>query len=289
MASILVLKRRIQAAQNVSKTTKAMQMIAASKLKKAQDATLMSRPYVEKLTNLSQNIIQKIDKDVISHPYIKQELKAENKTLLLVLSPDKGLAGGLITNLIREFLEYTKIDKNISYIVIGKKLQGKVVHLSREIIASFNFGATLPSFDAVYPISKLINDYYLNGKVTSVKILFAQFTSIFTQTPMISTILPVSVPLEKEEKAINDFALFEPNVKEILPNLLNHYLEMTIYQNLLESYVSEQAARMISMQNATDNAKDIISDLQLEYNKTRQAKITSEILDIGSGEIKKDE
>lgn len=286
MASILALRRRILAAQNVSKTTRAMQMIAASKLKKAQDATLSSRPYVERLSSLVQEITTNMHEE-IHHPYLETR-ELINKTLLIILSPDKGLAGGLITNLAREFFQYQNGNKDTSYVLIGKKMEPKVVHLSKEIIASFQFGTTLPKFDMVYPILQIIDNYYLNKKVDSVKILYPRFTSLFTQVPQISTILPFSIPSESS-KMDSKVLLFEPDLKEMLPRLLRHSIEMTLYQHLLESFLSEQASRMMAMQNATNNAKDIIADLKLEYNKTRQAKITSEILDIGSSGVTQNE
>ncbi|QQG40497.1 MAG: ATP synthase F1 subunit gamma [Candidatus Levyibacteriota bacterium] len=278
MASILILKRRITAAQNVSKTTKAMQMIAASKMKRAQDATLASRPYVQSLTALSAQLAKYTGSDETSHPYLKQR-SLTNKTLVIVLSPDKGLCGGLITNLLREFLRYGKTQQNVAFITVGKKLEMQVTHQKKEIIASFVFGNTTPTFDMVFPVTRIIENYYLSGKVDNVKIIGTHFTSIFTQTPKITTILPLQVPQEEKEEAKNPY-IFEPDQKTLMTPLLNHYLEMAVYQHFLESFVSEQAARMISMQNATDNANSIIEDLKLEYNKTRQAKITNEILDI---------
>lgn len=280
MASILNIKRRIQAAQNVSKTTKAMQMISASKLKRAQEAALSIRPYVEKLTGLSSGLSTKTS-EKFQHSYLKQGV-INGKTMLIILSPDKGLCGGLITNLVREFFLFQKTEVQTIYLTIGKKIEVQVAKFKKEIIASFVFGTTLPSFDMVYPITHIIDDYYLEQKVDTVKILATNFESIFTQRPKISTVLPITMPQElKEEEKL--FRLFEPPPSEILPSLLKHYLEMTIYQHLLESYVSEQASRMITMQNATTNANDIIEDLRLEYNKTRQAKITNEILDISAG------
>ncbi len=278
MASLLQLKSRIKAAQNVSKTTRAMQMIAASKLKRAQQAALAGRPYVEKLQRLTQTIAKE-NTDSVSHPYMQQRLESK-KTLVLFLSPDKGLCGGLITNLLKEYMRNVK-NPDTSYILIGKKAQAVVTKLEKDIVAAFNFGTTLPTFAMVYPIIKIIDEYYLSGKVDSVKILGAHFTNIFTQTPKVDTILPIKVQVaeEEEQKSEGEF-LFEPSAKELLPSLLKHNLEMVLFQHLLESFVSEQAARMISMQNATNNAKDIIEDLRLEYNKTRQAKITSEILDL---------
>ena len=158
MATLLSLKRRIRAASNISKTTKAFQMIATSRLKKAQEATLASRPYVQKLTELAQDLSSKKD-DRVTHPYIHNTTES-TKSLVIALSPDKGLCGGLITNLIKEFYQHTKIEQDASYIVVGKKIEGQVTKLNNEIVASFAFGTTLPSFDMVYPITKLINDYF---------------------------------------------------------------------------------------------------------------------------------
>lgn len=276
MASILALKRRITAAQNVSKTTKAMQMIAASKMKRAQEATLASRPYVERLMTLSSKL-SKHKTDTTLHPYLQQR-QLIGKTLVIVLSPDKGLCGGLITNLLREFLQHSKTQENVAYVTVGKKLELYVARRQKEVIASFIFGNTTPTLDMVFPITRIIEEYYLSKKVDSVKIIGTHFSSIFSQTPKITTILPLQI--EQDYTAKHSSHLFEPTVEELLSPLLNHYLEMAVYQHFLESFVSEQAARMIAMQNATDNANGIIEDLKLEYNKTRQAKITSEILDI---------
>jgi F-type H+-transporting ATPase subunit gamma len=278
MATLLTLKRRIKTTANVSKTTKAMQMISASRLKKAQNAAESSKPYVQKLDFLSKNLAQKIDKDQM-HEYMKLPIET-NAKLLIVISPDKGLCGGLVTNLIREVLHYSSSGK-IYYITIGKKAETTVASLNKDIIASFPFGTSLPDFEAVYPIAKIINEYFLGKKVSEVKILSTKFTSVFTQNPGMSNLLPVT--LEGEAAGKSSVTLFEPTVEELLPDLLQHYLEMVIYQSLLESYASEQASRMIAMKNATDNALDMISELQLEYNKSRQEKITNELLDIGGG------
>lgn len=275
MVNTLRLKRRIKTAQNVSKTTRAMQMIAASKLKRAQQAALASRPYVEKLTLLASNLTGKIDKDSL-HPYMKKG--ASDKEFLIIISPDKGLCGGLVTNLIKEYLSLQT--KDLILLTIGKKAENYLLRTRQEIIASFPFGTTLPSFDFVYPVAKILNEHFLANKVGSVKILTSRFTSIFSQKPVITTLLPMTLPSETEKTSRT--LLFEPSIAAILPDLLKHYLEMSLYQHLLESYLSEQAARMLAMQNATDNARDIIEELTLEYNKARQEKITSEILDISS-------
>ncbi len=276
MATLLTLKRRIKTASNVSKTTKAMQMIAASKLKKAQEAAESSKPYVEKLDFLSKAIEQKIDKDNLN-PYMTAKNDIKTK-LFIVISPDKGLCGGMVTNLIREILRLTNNEKAY-YITVGKKAEKLVASLNKEIVASFPFGTTLPPFKTVFPITKIIDEYFLGNKVSQVLIISTKFNSVFSQEPFSNTILPVK--LEENLGQNNSKTLFEPDVNLLLPDLLQHYLEMVIYQSFLDSFASEQASRMIAMKNATDNALDIIEELRLEYNKTRQEKITNELLDIG--------
>lgn len=282
MASILSLKRRINAAQNVSKTTRAMQMIAASKLKRAQDQTLASRAYVEKITELTNAIASKIAEDK-KHPYMEMNQETKKK-LVIVFSPDKGLCGGMITNLLREVSHYNS--SNYIFLPVGKKIEQYTKRFDRELVASFQFGNTLPSFNMVYPILSIVDELFLSKKVQSVEIISTRFNNIFSQATKATTLLPIT--LSEEQKKLGSektFELFEPNITTILPILMKRYIEMVLYQQLLESFLAEQAARMLAMQNATNNAKDIIADLKLEYNKTRQAKITSEILDISGGGI----
>lgn len=282
MASTIAIKRRIQTALNVSKTTRAMQMIATSKLKKAQNATISARPYVEKLMNLSKTLTDRLEEDDLNDYMITP--RDVSNTLLLVFSPDKGLCAGLITNLAKELINQNNQNEKIKYLTVGKKIESTTSRLGKEIIASFNFGTTLPIFDMVYPMAKIIDDYFLNKKVASVKILYTHFLTVFSQAPKLETILPIKIQETDEgNRESPSFTLFEPNPKKILPSLLRHYLEMALYQYLLESYLSEQAARMIAMKNATENAQEIIDYLRLEYNKERQEKITNEILDIGGG------
>lgn len=282
MANLLSLKRRIRAAQNVSKTTRAMQMIAISKLKRAQDATLSTRPYVEKLSSVTQNLSSKLDTRYV-HEYMKKH-EGNNKTLVIIFSPDKGLCGSLNTNLIREIINFDSSNKDSVYLTVGKKTEFSVVSLKKELIASFKFGTTLPSFDMVLPIAKIIDEYFLSKKVGRVKIISTSFLSVFSQKPKITNILPIEFTEDKPTSTAT-FSLFEPAPEKLLPPLLRHFLEMTIYQQMLESFASEQGARMVAMQNATDNALEIVQDLKLEYNKGRQEKITNEILDIGGAEF----
>ncbi len=262
-----------------------MQMIAASKLKRAQHAALATRPYVEKLTSLTQNIASKIDTTAENiHPLLKSNTHT-GKTLYIVISPDKGLAGALVTNLIREYLKYNK-DEHSLFVVVGKKIEGVAATTTKNLIASFHAGTTLPSFGQVAPIAAIVDEYYSQGKVDSVKIITTHFNSVFSQSPKVTNLLPIRLEETTTEKEVTpEYTLIEPSPAEILPALLKRYIDMNIYQHLLENYVSFQAAQMIAMQNATNNAKDIVSDLTLLYNKLRQEKITNEILDISSAAV----
>ena len=258
-----------------------MQMIATSKLKKAQDTAVSSRPYVEKLTILSQTLANKLEEQDLSD-YMK-EIKDVGSTLLLVFSPDKGLCGGLVTNLVREYLTIQK-NENALFVSVGKKIEGTIASTNKQLLASFPFGSILPSFDMVYPLLDIINEKFLSGEVGEVKIVTTQFASVFSQKVHVSHLLPVMLP-ENEEKEQPHERLFEPSAEILLPAILKRYIEIELYQHLLESFASECAARMIAMQNATNNAKDIVNQFRLLYNKARQERITNEILDISSAAV----
>ncbi len=279
MPSTLALRRRIKTAQNISKTTRAMQMIAASKLKRAQQAVMSSRPYVEKLTHIAQTLSPKEKATDTLHPFLRTT-RLTGKTLYVVISPDKGLCGGLNTNLFREYLKYNKDEKSY-FLVIGKKVEAIAASTTKNLVASFHAGTTLPSFEMVSPIAGIIDEYFSSGKVDQVQLIATHFNSVFSQTPKITQVLPVVLPEEGKPTE----QLIEPSPAELLPALLKRYVDMVLYQQLLESYASFNASQMIAMQNATNNAKDIVADLTLLYNKVRQEKITNEILDISSAAV----
>lgn len=284
MATLLALKSRIKTAKNVSKTTKAMQMISASKLKKAQEATLSSRPYAQKLSAISQNLISKLEEENVNE-YMRKNTDKLGKTLLIVFAPEKGLCGALATNMSNELLKLSAANKDLLYIVtLGKKIENSIKFLQNTVVASFPLGTTLPQFSMVFPVLQIIDDYFLSGKVNKVQILFPKFTSLFTQSPSLETLLPIELSKEKQEEAAS-YTIFEPHPQDILPSLLRHYLEILTHQYLMETYLSEQASRMLSMKNATDNAAEIIESLQLEYNKSRQEKITGELLNTGGSSL----
>lgn len=281
MADTLALRRRIKTAQNISKTTRAMQMIAASKLKRAQHAAVSARPYTNELTKLTQGLAPKNAETQELHPFLGKKEKT-GKTLYIVMGPDKGLCGGMVTNLIREYMK-VKHDEKAQFVAIGKKMEAAVAS-SKRLIASFHFGTALPGFEQVLPLIALIDEQYVSGDVDAVKIISTEFTSVFTQTPQVIDLLPVKFTPGKEEAPANEI-IFEPTEAILLPELLMRYIEVVLYQQFLETFASYNGAQMIAMQNATNNAKDIVSDLQLLYNKARQEKITKEILDISSAAV----
>lgn len=289
MADTLALRRRIKTAQNISKTTRAMQMIAASKLKRAQSAAVSARPYTDALMTLTTNLAPKKADGQDLHPYLGKAHKT-NKTLYIFIGPDKGLCGGMITNLVREYAQVKKDEKAV-FVSVGKKLEGPV-STSKKLLGAFHFGTTIPSFEQIFPIIEIINNEYLNGDVDAVKIVSTQFISVFSQAPHVVDLLPVVFKEDAGTSKKTDAkaaqltqTIFEPTENELLPELLKRYIEIVLYQQFLESYASYNAAQMIAMQNATNNAKDIVSDLQLLYNKARQEKITKEILDISSAAV----
>lgn len=281
MASLVQLKRKIRTASNVSKATKAMQMISASKLRRAQQAALASRPYSDKLIALLNEIVPKLESG-LKHPYM-QHNESKNK-LFIVISPDKGLAGGMIANLTREIMKQTK-DQDVAFINIGRKIERPLARTKKQILASFPFGNAVPSFAMIAPVINIVDDEYLKGNVGSVFLTYTKFASAFTQIPTTTQLLPFNLEIIEQEKKSQQLELVEPSIEEIIPSLLNHYMEMVLYQGLLESFASEHAARMAAMQSATDNANQMVADYTLSYNKIRQEKITGEILDISGGAV----
>lgn len=277
MANVRLLRRRIKTAKNISQITRAMEMVAASKMRKAQEKTSAGKPYTEKLHVISQNLVGRIEKG--QHPYLIA--KEEGKTLLLLFSSDKGLCGSFNTNLFREFISFFKENIDLEIIAVGRKLAKAAARMEGSLVADFPFGTKTPTFEFVIPITNLIIDGYTSGKYKRVVCMYTHFATLSSQKPTILTLLPI----QREEllKETVQPYLFEPGASELLTALMPHYLEMSLYQILLENYASEQAARMIAMHQASENAKDVIFELSLYYNKVRQEKITNELLDIVGG------
>lgn len=272
--NLQLIKRRIRTANNIFQIAKAMETIAASKIKRAKKSVEANKPYTEKITNMVENILNIIDTENYQHPFLIKN--QSEKKLIITIGTDRGLCGILIPNLLKKLLNFDT--QNTYMITIGKKIARAAVKLDFELIASFPMGSSLPKYSVIYPVLEIINQYYINKKISEVYILFTEFKSFFTQTPTIQKLLPVEIKKSVSTEYTN--YIFEPEIEIILKELLPYYVEVKLYNTIINSYTSEQAARMVSMQKAKNNALDVSDSLTLIYNKIRQEKITNEILDI---------
>ncbi len=286
MPSTRDIRRRIKSVKNTAQITKAMQMVASAKMRKAQQAALAGRAYASLMNEvLAATTAGAGD---FSHPLMEQ--REVKKRGVILISTDKGLCGALNTNLLREA---AKFDKNTTvYVCAGRKGAQFIARLKRELAAEFTY-KDVPSFAEARAISKFAQELFLSGKVDRVDVLVTHFVSTLVQKPEASQLLPIGKlhALEagvsghhapQELAASTREYLFEPDPTNVLGNLLPHYLNYQVFQLLQEAKASEQSARMVAMKNATDNAKQLIKDLTLEYNKLRQANITKELLEITS-------
>jgi len=279
-ANTRLIKRRIKSAQNIAKITKAMQMVSASKMRRAQEAVTRSRPYAEKLSDSLREIATHTDPSI--HPLLQKP--QAGVPLLILVSTDRGLCGGLNTNLFKATLELLEQRPETQVIVIGRKGQDFAVRSGLSIIASFVDMPDTLKFQDILPILEIAVPGFLNGTYSEVNIGHMKFINTLTQHVNFTQLLPFSKALGESTPAldIKSEYLFEPTAETILNRLLPAYLETMLYQVMLDSRASEHSARMITMQNASNNANDVVSSLNLEYNKSRQASITQELLEINT-------
>jgi F-type H+-transporting ATPase subunit gamma len=286
MPSTRDIRRRIKSVKNTAQITKAMQMVAASKMRKAQQAALAGRPYAALMNDVLAEVTYHAGD--FTHPLM--EKREDGKRAIILVSTDKGLCGALNSNLMREAAKFEKAAT--VYITAGRKGSQFIARTKRQLAAEFTY-KDAPLFSEARAISKFARDLFLKGEVARVDILFTNFISTLNQKPEVFPLLPVGqikgvvagvhghAMEEKLLKGATEF-LFEPSVEDVFGALLPHYLNFQVYQILLEAKASEHSSRMVAMKNATDNAKQLIKDLTLEYNKLRQANITRELLEITS-------
>lgn len=272
-----LIKRRIKSAQNIAKITKAMEMVSASKMRRAQEAVTRSRPYAEKLAASLNEIATHTDPS--AHPLL--QTSAAGVPLLILVSTDRGLCGGLNTNLFKATLEFIEQNPDTQVLVIGRKGQDFAVRSGLQIIASFVDMPNTLKFQDILPILEIATPGFLNGSYSKVYIAHMKFISTLSQQVSFTQLLPFSQEFETETEIKSEY-LFEPSAAVILNRLLPAYLETMMYQVMLDARASEHSARMITMQNASNNARDVVSSLNLEYNKGRQASITQELLEINT-------
>ncbi|MDE2892444.1 MAG: ATP synthase F1 subunit gamma [Chloroflexota bacterium] len=286
MANTREIRRRIRSVENTAKITNAIQLVAASKMRRAQDRALQARPYAEKMQAVLGHLSGVAGDPDTAHPLL--ERREINETTVILITPDRGLCGGLIANLERHTGEIVLGPEaggsgDISMIPVGRKGGDYFQRFGINFRASFQELGDYPGLAETQPISRIAIDDYTAGHVDQVLLVYASFVNTVTQTPVTVPILPVEPPPSDEESSGETQYIFEPSPQEVLADLLPRYVDLLVYQAVLEAAASEQSARMVAMRNATDAANDMIADLTLVYNKARQEQITSELLDITGG------
>jgi F-type H+-transporting ATPase subunit gamma len=279
VASQREIRRRIAAVKNIKQITRAMQFVAASKLKRAQDSTLSARPYSQKIEELLADLAVVIGPD--EHPLLAR--REEGKRLIVLITSDRGLAGPFNTNTIRfAAQEITGHGGDLAVVTVGRKGRDAMRRSRVPMEAHFEGFGDRPAFADVLPLARLITDDFLAGTYARVDVVFSQFVSTLTQRPALDRLLPIT-PAEDTEGIPGNQFIFEPNPGAVLEQLLPRYIAARLFQAVLESKASEESSRMVAMRNATDNAEDLIQDYTLAYNKVRQANITREMIEISSG------
>jgi len=279
MPSTLDLRRRIKSVKNTAQITKAMQMVAAAKMRKAQAAALAGRPYQEMLTRVLAAIKGHVEPS--SHELLA--VRPVKRELILIFSTDKGLCGPLNTNLFRELAEIDR--EKTEYAVMGRKAVQFIARTRRNLAADFALKDAV-RFADIRPIAKFASDKFISGEVDRVRVLYPKFVNTLTQQSMMRDLLPVPTEeLDVQGEAAHGEYLFEPDAHGVLEAILPHYIAFQLFQMALNARASEHSARMVAMKNATDNAKDLIKDLTLEYNKVRQENITTELLEITTAQL----
>lgn len=285
MANIRLIKRRIRSAKNIAQITKAMELVAASRMRKAQASAIAGKAYAQKIYEMVLNLAPRVDGE--HHPLLTKPKSPTGSRLVVVISTNKGLCGGLNTNLFR-FLgrEYPEITKQ-RYVVLGKKAAFFLSRMAEgRLIADFS--ETVPFSRTVPALTAMVADAYTAGLVDGVDLVYNEFVSALKQQPRKKTILPLTIEgvatgKNKDSTQGNSETLpmlIEPDPQSVFAALLPHYLENQIRDATLQAEASEQSARMVAMRNATDNATGLVEDLTLVYNKARQERITYEITDM---------
>ena len=284
MPSTRDIRRRIRSVGSTAQITKAMQMVAASKMRKAQQAALAGDPFVQLMYRFQREATTQLRE--FNHPLL--EVREPRKCAVILVAADKGLCGALNSNLFRLAAQFDP--QSTVFITAGRKAAQFVAATRRQLIAEFRYSDT-PQISEAIAIATFARDLFLKKEVDQVRVLATRFVNTLTQQPMDLEYLPVGeikalriAGTEPQESDALKEALFEPSPDAVLGYFLSHYLNFYIYEVLLNAKASEQSARMVSMKNATDNAEDLIEDLTLEYNKQRQGNITRELLEIAGGQ-----
>ena len=281
MPNLRQLKRRGRTIESTIKVTGAMEMIAASKMRRAQQNVLAGRPYSERISSLLGHLVTQLEPGDATHPLMEQR-EVKNLGMVLVTA-DRGLCGGLNSNanrLAAQTIISTGVPANL--FTVGKKGRDFMVRYGTNVQAVFTDLGDQPKLDSILPLATLIAQEYESGAIDEVQLVYNKFINVQIQQPVAQKLLPLDPDVQLEANEQIGY-IYEPSPGEVLNALAPRYLEVLIYQAILESLASEQASRMVAMKNATDNANNMLDDLTLQINKVRQESITSELLDIIGG------
>jgi F-type H+-transporting ATPase subunit gamma len=283
MSSTRDIRRRIKSVKNIQQITKAMKMVAAARLRKAQEKALASKPYTDKIIEVLTNVAHHASE--ISHPLLN--VRAVNRIGYLILSADKGLAGAYSSNVIKEALPFVRGKDNVGINAVGRKTRDYFKRRGYVIDREYTGFSERPGYQDAVQLAQAMATAYTSGEYDEIHIVYTRFFSPGHFRPATMKLLPMDAPRKASDDEADDDSLekiiFEPSAQEVLELLLPKYLETVIYGTLIQSAASELGARMMAMSSATDNAQDLISKLVLNYNKVRQANITREITEIVGG------
>lgn len=287
MPTIRQLKRRITSVRNTAKITNALQLVAASKMRRAQDRALQSQPYAEKMRVVLAGLATKADSADVEAAHPLLAVRPAKNVAILHITPDRGLCGGLNSNLNRSAGSFVALQHEpVAVIAVGKKGRDFFVRAHTHVTAEFTELGDYPTQADTAGISRIVIDDYLNGTVDRVYVSYPELVSTANQRPVIHQLLPIEAPKmdsPSDAEAFRADYIFEPSPDEVLARLLPRYIEMQIYEAVLQTAASFQSAQMVAMKNATDNAHEMTRELTLTYNKARQEQITKELLDIVGG------
>jgi len=283
MPSTREIRRRERSVRNMSQVTRALEMVAASKMRRAQERVTRSRPYSERLREVLGDLAStQMDTEQLQEFPLLAARDTIKKTALILVTPDRGLSGALTANILRRATQYIRKDAGgaVEVIAVGKKGIQFSARTRQNVVAQFQGLGDRPSLDDIRPITQIAIAEFLNGNVDAVHLVFPKFVNTLVQRPEVVQILPIVRP---EKSNTTEDYIFEPDAKAVLNGILPRYVDVLVYQAVLDTVASFYSAQMVAMRNATDNAKELVDDLKLALNKARQAQITNEVAEISAG------
>lgn len=294
MATVREIRQRIKSVRNIAQITRAMQAVAASRMRRAQEAVRATRPYAQRAWTLLTHLAAQRGETEEMHPFL--QVRPVKRVALVLLTSDRGLCGAFNSNIIRQSVEYIEaLPVPVDVVAVGRKGRDAMLRRGQSLVAEFSDLPAQPSLLDVTPCARFVLDGFFDGTYDAVWLAYTDFINTLRQEPVVKRLLPLT-PTELEKQAVAGYVeeaapevgevpeyIYEPDPRTILDTVVPRFTELQVYQAVLESLASEHSARMVAMRNATENAEALTQDLQLTYNKARQQAITSEIMDIAGG------